>query len=76
MQIEQIILYATIGLNAIAGFVALLKGNTDEATKRQQKAQKSLNKLLKKHEKTTTKFVKEEQKIKELKGDNQNASSM
>lgn len=69
MQIELII---SFGIMALLQIIAIIKGDSTSAVKIEQKKQKIVNKLTKKHEKTQNKFVEEEKLLLSLKGDNEN----
>ena len=63
MDIEQLILIGLITVNTIVAVIASLTGNKDLATKAEQKREKNIAKLQKKHKKTEQKFIKEEKEL-------------
>lgn len=75
MDYQQIILLSLIAINTVVSIIASATGNKDLATKAEQQREKAINKAMKKHAKTQAKWLEEEKKINNLKGEKENVSS-
>lgn len=75
MDYQQIILLSLIAVNTVVSIIASATGNKDLATKAEQQREKAINKAMKKHAKTQSKWIEEEKKLNELKGVKENATN-
>lgn len=64
---EKIIEIMPLAVLIITQVILIISGHTQSAKALEKKKQKELNKLIKKHNKTEQKFIKEEEKLKEIK---------
>ena len=75
IPIETIATIASVILLSITQIILVLKGRTDEAQRLEIKKQKQITKLTAKRDKCLKNAVKNENKIKEINGNNENANT-
>lgn len=75
IPIETIATIASVILLSITQIILVIKGRTDEAQRLEIKKQKQITKLTAKRDKCLKNAVKNENKIKEINGNNENANT-
>lgn len=75
IPIETIATIASVILLSITQVILIIRGRTDEAQRLEIKKQKQINKLTAKRNKCLKNAVKNENKIKEINGNNENSNT-
>ena len=72
LNTETIITIIPIIILTISQIILLIQGKVSSAKTIEEKKESYINKLIKKHNKTEEKYIKESEKIARLKGDREN----
>lgn len=75
IPIETIATVLSVIMLSITQIILIIKGRTDEAQKLEIKKQKQINKLTAKRDKCLKEAVKNENKIKEINGNNEKSNT-